>query len=297
VDNKAKVIMINGPVVKGCHMSEFKMREMVMVGEKKLIGEVISLEGDVGTIQVYEETEGLFLDEVIEPTHKPLSLKLGPGLLKNMFDGIERPLKKLFEISGDFIAEGIGLISIDDTVEWDVNLMVEEDDYLDEGYPVAWIQETEMIKHKILMPPGKRGRVKKVAHDGLYKIEDVICVVEDEYGDDIEIKFEFKSNKDFKGVYFDLAIFNSSDVNVLYFKDTQRKESFDIKLGENSISFMVKKLNINNGYYYMGINLMQLNGYKLFSALHLDFPVVSNANDYTKRTAILNAECSYEVIN
>jgi len=188
VENKAKVIMVNGPVVKGCFMSDFKMREMVMVGKNKLIGEVISLEGDIGTIQVYEETEGLSLNETIESTHKPLSLKLGPGLLKNMFDGIERPLKKLFEISGDFIAEGIGLISIDETVDWDVHLLVDEGDYVDEGYPIAWIQETEMIKHKIMMPPGKSGYVKSAVKDGLYKLEDVICVIEDEYGDSIDIK-------------------------------------------------------------------------------------------------------------
>ncbi len=188
VDNKAKVIMVNGPVVKGSGMSDFKMREMVMVGQNKLIGEVISLEGDIGTVQVYEETEGLSLNEEIESTHKPLSLKLGPGLLSNMFDGIERPLKKLFELSGDYIAEGIGLISIDDEKDWDVNILVEEGDYVDEGYPVAWIQETEMIKHKVMMPPGKSGHVKSVVNDGVYRLEDIICTLEDEYGDDIEIK-------------------------------------------------------------------------------------------------------------
>jgi V/A-type H+-transporting ATPase subunit A len=188
VENKAKVIMVNGPVVKGSGMSDFKMREMVMVGNNKLIGEVISLEGDIGTIQVYEETEGLSLNEGIESTYKPLSLKLGPGLLGNMFDGIERPLDKLFELSGDFIAEGIGLISIDDEKQWDVNITVDEGEFVDEGFSIAWIQESELIKHKVLMPPGKKGHVKSIVPDGLYRLEDVICVLEDEFGEEIHIK-------------------------------------------------------------------------------------------------------------
>lgn len=188
MENKAKVIMVNGPVVKGNHMSDFRMREMVMVGEQKLIGEVIALDGDEGTVQVYEETEGLSLNEAIVSTHKPLSLKLGPGLLKNMFDGIERPLNKLFDISGEFIAEGIGLISIDEEKLWDVNLLVKQDDFVDEGYPIASIQETELIEHFIMMPPGKKGYVKSVVENGQYQLEDIICVVEDEYNEPIEIK-------------------------------------------------------------------------------------------------------------
>ena len=108
-----RINLINGPVVKADQMGDFSMREMVTVGDHKLIGEVIALEGDVGTIQVYEETEGLKPGETVQPTGKPLSLKLGPGLLSNMFDGIERPLNRLYDLSGQFIAEGIGLISLD----------------------------------------------------------------------------------------------------------------------------------------------------------------------------------------
>ena len=95
--------MINGPVIRGKNMTDFKMREMVMVGDKKLIGEVIILDGDVGTIQVYEETEGLKIGEEIISTGKPLSVKLGPGMLGNMFDGIQRPLLDIDKINRDFI--------------------------------------------------------------------------------------------------------------------------------------------------------------------------------------------------
>lgn len=186
--SNASVIMVNGPVVKGLGMASFKMREMVMVGHNKLIGEVIALDDDLGTIQVYEETEGLCLEEPIISTYKPLSLKLGPGLLKNMFDGIERPLEKLFDLSGEFIAEGIGLISIDDEKSWQVNLSVREGDFVDSGFEIAWIQETTLIKHKIMMPPEKKGYVKSIVKDGLYTLEDIICVIEDLQGNLIEIK-------------------------------------------------------------------------------------------------------------
>lgn len=186
--NDAKVIMINGPVVKGRGMANFKMREMVMVGRQKLIGEVIGLDGDVGTVQVYEETEGLMLYEEITSTGKPLSLKLGPGLLKNMFDGIERPLKRLQELSGDFIAEGIGLITIDEDKEWYVEMVVKKGDYVDEGYTIGVVPETSVIEHRIMMPPGKNGRVVHCVQDGRYKLNDVICVLETEDHEKIEVK-------------------------------------------------------------------------------------------------------------
>ncbi len=186
--NKPQVTMINGPVIKGDNMSSFKMREMVMVGKKRLIGEVIALDGDTGTIQVYEETEGLRLNEVIETTGRALSLKLGPGLLKNMFDGILRPLDKLFEISGDFIAEGIGLISIDETVDWPVKMIREVGEFVDEGFIIAEIKETELITNKVMVAPGSRGVIKSIKESGMYKIEDVICTIEDENGVETNIK-------------------------------------------------------------------------------------------------------------
>ncbi|NMR96496.1 V-type ATP synthase subunit A, partial [Vibrio parahaemolyticus] len=113
-DLTGKIKSINGPVIIGENMTGFKMREMVVVGPKKLIGEVISIDGDTGIIQVYEETEGLKKGDEVISTGKPLSLKLGPGMLGNMFDGIERPLKKIRNDHGDFIPEGVGLISIDE---------------------------------------------------------------------------------------------------------------------------------------------------------------------------------------
>lgn len=176
------ITLINGPVVRAKKMSDFKMREMVMVGNKKLIGEVISIEGDEGTIQVYEETEGLRPGERVISTGKPLSLKLGPGMIGNIFDGIERPLKKINEISGSFIAEGIGLISIDEEKKWDVKILVGEGDNLREGTIFGRVQETSLITHRLLVPPGVNGRVKWTVEDGKYNIEENLVAIEDEKG-------------------------------------------------------------------------------------------------------------------
>lgn len=168
------VVGINGPVVKASGMSEFQMREMVMVGERKLIGEVIILEGDIGTIQVYEETGGLKAGEKIVSTNRPLSLKLGPGIIGNIFDGIERPLEKLNEISYGFIPEGIGLISLDDKKLWEVSIKAKEEEYLKPGDVYAEVQETPLLKHKLMIPPGIEGKVTWVAENGNYNIEEIV---------------------------------------------------------------------------------------------------------------------------
>jgi V/A-type H+-transporting ATPase subunit A len=173
---------INGPVILADRMTGFAMREMVMVGEKKLIGEIIILEGDKATIQVYEETAGLIVGEQIISTGKPLSLKLGPGILGNIFDGIERPLLKINEISQGFIPEGIGLITLDIEKLWEAEILVEKGQYLKAGDPYAQVQETPLIKHKVMIPPGMEGTVINVMPSGVYNIETTILSLQTEYG-------------------------------------------------------------------------------------------------------------------
>ncbi|SHJ64943.1 V-type ATP synthase subunit A [Paramaledivibacter caminithermalis] len=182
------IVFINGPVVRAGNMADFKMREMVMVGNKKLIGEVISIEGDEGTIQVYEETEGLKTGERVISTGKPLSLKLGPGMIGNIFDGIERPLKKINDISGSFIDEGIGLISIDEEKKWEAKILVREGEVLNEGDVFGEVQETSLIIHRLLVPPGVRGRVKWIIDQGKYNIEEILVILEDESGNEHNLK-------------------------------------------------------------------------------------------------------------
>lgn len=173
---------INGPVVVGKNMADFKMREMVVVGDKKLIGEVITIEKDLGTVQVYEETSGLKRDEKIIPTGSPLSVKLGPGLISNMFDGIERPLQKIKDDYGNFMPEGIGLISLDEEKLWDVKFEVKLGDFVKGGMIFGSVKETEIITHRLLIPLNVNGKIKSILPDGSYNIETDLLEVEDEDG-------------------------------------------------------------------------------------------------------------------
>ncbi|MNM40169.1 V-type ATP synthase alpha chain [compost metagenome] len=179
---EGRIIGVNGPVIKAEGMKGFKMREMVTVGSKKLIGEIIILEEDFATIQVYEETGGLKIGEKVISTGNPLSLKLGPGLLGSIFDGIERPLEKINEDSDGFIPEGIGLISIDEEKLWEVKLTVNIGDELEAGQVYAEIQETPSITHKLMVPPDLQGKVKDIKPNGKYNIEEVIVTLENNDG-------------------------------------------------------------------------------------------------------------------
>ena len=181
-DLTGNIVMINGPVILGENMTGFKMREMVLVGEKQLIGEIISIDGDMGTVQVYEETEGVKRGEIIVSTGKPLSLKLGPGMLGNMFDGIQRPLNLIREQYGSFIPEGIGLISIDDKKLWEAKIIVEVGQYLTQGQVFGTVQETSLITNRLLVPIGVNGRVIDIKIDGKYNIEEELVQLEDENG-------------------------------------------------------------------------------------------------------------------
>ena len=184
---QANIIYVNGPVVKANHMEDFMVREMVMVGEKKLIGEIISLEKGLGTIQVYEETSGLRIGEEVQGTEKPLSLKLGPGIIGNIFDGIERPLSKIYEKGFKFIPEGMGLISIDEKKSWDVEILVKLGDNLKSGEVFARVQETSMIVHKVMVPPGIKGEVVSAVKGGSYTISDTLVVLNED-GKKYELK-------------------------------------------------------------------------------------------------------------
>jgi V/A-type H+-transporting ATPase subunit A len=181
------VSLINGPVVRGLNMSSFKVNEMVTVGEQKLIGEVVSLDGDTATVQVYEETEGLKTGEKIYSTGSPLSVTLGPGIIGNIFDGIQRPLEKIQEMSQDFIPEGIGLLSIDMKKEWDVNIIVKENEFLKPGEIYATVQETTSVLHKLMVPYNLSGTVKEVKPNGKYSLNDNIVVLKNEKGELINL--------------------------------------------------------------------------------------------------------------
>ncbi|HEX2946898.1 MAG TPA: V-type ATP synthase subunit A [Clostridia bacterium] len=190
--NEGIVQVINGPVVKGINMGSFKLNEMVTVGEQKLIGEVVSINGDIATVQVYEETEGLKAGERIHYTGSPLSVTLGPGMLGNIFDGIQRPLERINEMSENFIPEGIGLLSLDIEKLWEVHITVKPGDVLKPGMVYATIPETPSITHKLLVPWRSGGTVTDARPDGRYTLNDTIVVLEKPNREKVELAMSVK---------------------------------------------------------------------------------------------------------
>lgn len=181
------VSSINGPVVKGLNMGAFKIHEMVTVGKQKLIGEVVSIEEEVATVQVYEETEGLKAGEDIYSTGTPLSVTLGPGMIGNIFDGIQRPLQKIQSMNADFIPEGIGLLTLDMDKKWDVTVTVKTGDKLKAGDVYATVQETHRILHKIMVPYNISGTVTKANPSGTYTLNDCIVVLEKDNKEKVQL--------------------------------------------------------------------------------------------------------------
>lgn len=183
MENKiGKIVYINGPVVRVVGVEHLKMREMVLVGNKQLIGEVISVDKETATIQVYEETSGLMRGEGIISTGRPLSVKLGPGIIKNIFDGIERPLLKMYETGTAFIPEGVGMITLDEEKLWDAEILVKVGDEVSSGSVYAAVQETDLVEHRLMVPPGIKGKVIFAEKNGSYNIEHVLVKLETEQG-------------------------------------------------------------------------------------------------------------------
>lgn len=173
---------INGPVVTAARNDQLHMQEMVYVGHERLVGEVIGLGSDVATIQVYEVTTGLKPGEPIETTGRPMSVTLGPGILSNIFDGIERPLKTLEEQSGAFIGRGLNIPALDEEKQWDVTLTVKVGDAVKGGTIYATIPETPLIEHRCMVPPNMSGTITKVAENGKYRLHDTVAVLTDAKG-------------------------------------------------------------------------------------------------------------------
>lgn len=179
----SKIFSINGPVIKARKATEFSMMEMVYVGKNKIIGEVISINENETTIQVYESTTGLKPGEPIYSTGTPLFATLGPGIISNIFDGIERPLKEMEKSSGSFIGIGSDIPSLNQDKTYDVTITVKIGDTLNPGEIYATCPETSMITHKCMLSPLlKGGIVKEVKSNGKYKVNDTIVTIEDENG-------------------------------------------------------------------------------------------------------------------
>ena len=187
MEKTGKIYGINGPVITVKGDVGFSMGEMVYAGEEKLIGEVISLTKEFTTIQVYEETSGMKPGEMITGTGATLSVTLAPGILNNIFDGIERPLEEVARISGDYISRGFAVDSMDIHKEWDTKVAVKKGDKVSGGTIIAEVPETPAIVHKVMVPPGMEGYIISAAEDGKYTIQDTLAVLQKADGTEINL--------------------------------------------------------------------------------------------------------------
>lgn len=182
MENNNVIYGINGPVVTVKNTDSFEMMEMVHVGKQKLVGEIIGITDDITTIQVYEETTGLKPGDPVEGTGAPMNVLLGPGIIDNIFDGIERPLKAIEEEAGAFINRGSSVSAFDDKKLWNVTMKVKVGDKLKGGQIYATLPETPIIEHRLMVPPELSGEVVKVNPNGDYKLFDTVVVIKDDEG-------------------------------------------------------------------------------------------------------------------
>ncbi len=183
-----QIYSVNGPVVKVTGGRGLAMMDMVYAGQEELIGEVVGVEDELTTVQVYEDTAGLAPGQPVKSTGAPMSLLLGPGLLGNIFDGIGRPLRNLEAISGPFLGRGVNIPTLDSEKKWDVTLAVKEGDAVTPGMLYAQCRETAAIIHRCLVPAGLKGTVTKAVADGAYTVDEVLVEVTDGRGKVTQLK-------------------------------------------------------------------------------------------------------------
>ncbi len=178
---------INGPIITIRGNLGFKMSEMVYVGEHRLVGEVIGLTKEQTTIQVFEETTGLKPGERVEGAGRALCVTLAPGIITNIFDGIERPLQLIGQQSGAYIPRGVSVDLLDREKKWETKVVVKEGDVLSGGMVIAEVPETPAILHKVMVPPDLEGTVVRAAGDGQYTIEEPLAVIRTRSGEEKEL--------------------------------------------------------------------------------------------------------------
>jgi len=177
-----KIIKISGPVVVADGLKGTQMYETMRVGEEKLIGEIIELEGSTATIQVYEETKGIKPGEIVESTGGPLSVELGPGIIGSVFDGVQRPLEIIKTQSGDYIPRGVEVPAISKEKKWEFIPKVSQGDSVSGGDVIGEVQETSAILHMITVPPNFSGNIKSIASEGSYTVNEDIAEIDTSEG-------------------------------------------------------------------------------------------------------------------
>lgn len=178
-EQKGTIIKVSGPLVVAEGMKGAKMYDVVRVSDTKLVGEIIELKGDLASIQVYEETSGIGPGEPVYLTGHPLSVELGPGMLRNFYDGVQRPLEAIAKVAGDFITRGIDVPSLNREQKWEFEPTVKVGDEVTAGDILGTVVETELIVHKIMVPPGKGGKVESI-EKGSFRVTEAVARVNGE---------------------------------------------------------------------------------------------------------------------
>lgn len=184
---EGRIIRVSGPLVVAEGMENASVYDVVEVSEDKLIGEIIEMRGDRASIQVYEETTGIGPGDIVTTTGMPLSIELGPGILEQMFDGIQRPLDALELKAGSFLKRGVTAAPLNREKKWDFVPVAEEGQEVLSGDILGTVQETTVIEHKIMVPPGIEGKVKKIRH-GQMTVDTVVAIIETKDGEEKEVQ-------------------------------------------------------------------------------------------------------------
>ena len=180
--SSGKIVKVSGPLVVATGLSDANMADVVRVGEQRLIGEILTMNGDSASIQVYEETSGLGPGAAVETTGSPLSVELGPGLIENIYDGIQRPLEGIMKIAGSTITRGIEVPALDREKKWDFVATAKKGDKVVGGDVIGTVQETPSVLHKIMIPPRMSGTIESI-QSGSFTVLDTVAVLVDDKGE------------------------------------------------------------------------------------------------------------------
>ncbi len=202
--SKGTIVKVSGPLVVAKGMRDANMFDVVRVSKERLVGEIIEMRGENASIQVYEETAGLGPGEPVESTGMPLSVELGPGIIEHIFDGIQRPLVKIREMTGSNITRGIEVDSVDRDVKWDFKPVKKPGDKVENGDIIGTVQETVLIEHRIMIPYGINGTIKSI-EEGSFTVDETVAVVEDAEGKEINLtmlqKWPVRKQRPYKRKY------------------------------------------------------------------------------------------------
>ena len=177
-----KIVKVSGPLVVATGLKDANMADVVRVGEQRLIGEILTMNGDSASIQVYEETSGLGPGAAVETTGSPLSVELGPGLIENIYDGIQRPLEEIMKKAGsNNLPRGVEVPALDREKKWEFTAVAQKGDRVTGGDVIGTVQETSVVLHKIMIPPRMSGTIESI-QSGAFTVLDTVAVLVDDNG-------------------------------------------------------------------------------------------------------------------